>query len=200
VGRQTRVTLHQLFPTAADRDRIIKTYGAIEGGKQTLARLADYLPSMAAKKADLVITRMFDAPRALVWKAWTDPKQVAQWWGPRGFTNPLYEWDARPGGAILVHMRGPAGSAFDMVLPMKGVFHEVTVPERLVFTSTALEDAAGNPQLEMLNTITFEEYNGKTKLTLHAKVVKAAPAVAGAIAGMEQGWTQSLERLDALLR
>ena len=75
---------------------------------------------------------------------------------------------------------------------MKGMFHEVTAPERLVFTSSSLEDAAGNPQLETLNTITFDEYNGKTRLTLHAKVVKAAPAAAGAIAGMEQGWTQSL--------
>jgi uncharacterized protein YndB with AHSA1/START domain len=151
-------------------------------------------------KHDLVITRIFDVPRALVWKAWTDPKLIAQWWGPHGFTNPLCEWDARPGGAILVHMRGPAGSAFDMVLPMKGMFHEVTAPERLVFTSTALEDAAGNPQLETLNTITFEEYNGKTRLTLHAKVVKAMPAAAGAIAGMEQGWSQSLEKLTAFLQ
>jgi uncharacterized protein YndB with AHSA1/START domain len=149
---------------------------------------------------DLVITHIFDAPRALVWKAWTDPKQVAQWWGPHGFTNPLCEWDARPGGAILVHMRGPKGSAFDMVLPMKGMFHEVSTPERLVFTSSALEDAAGNPQLETLNTITFEEYNGKTKLTLQAVVVKSTPAAAGALAGMEQGWTQSLERLAAVLQ
>lgn len=200
VGKQTRVTLHQLFPTAADRDMIVKTYGAIEGGKQTLSRLAGYLPNMEAKKADLVITRILAAPRDLVWKAWTDPKQVAQWWGPHGFTNPLYEWDARPGGAILVHMRGPAGSPFDMVLPMKGTFHGVAAPGRLVFTSTALEDAEGQPQLETHNTITFEEYNGKTRLTLHAKVVKAAPAAAGAIAGMEQGWSQSLGRLDALLR
>ncbi|MGA7750014.1 MAG: SRPBCC domain-containing protein [Gallionella sp.] len=200
LGKQTKVTIHMLFPTAADRDTVVKTYGAIEGGKQTLARLADFLPKMAFIKADLVITRIFDAPRALMWKAWTDPKQVAQWWGPHGFTNPLCEWDARPGGAILVHMRGPAGSAFDMVMPMKGMFHEVTAPKRLVFTSTALEDAAGNPQLETLNTITFEEYNGKTRLTLNAKVVKAMPAAAGAISGMEQGWSQSLERLDALLQ
>jgi uncharacterized protein YndB with AHSA1/START domain len=199
LGEQTRLTIRGVFDSPADRDFVVKEYGAIEGGKQTLQRLADYLPKMSASKADLVITRIFDAPRALVWKAWTDPKQVAQWWGPHGFTNPLCEWDARPGGAILVHMRGPTGSIFDMVMPMKGMFHEVAVPGRLVFTSTALEDAAGKPQLETLNTITFEEYNGKTRLTLHAKVVKAAPAAAGAIAGMEQGWSQSLEKLTAFL-
>ena len=97
-------------------------------------------------------------------------------------------------------MHGPAGSPFDMVLPMKGMFHEVTAPGRMVFTSTAMEDAAGQAQLETLNTITFEDYNGKTKLTLHAKIVKATPGAANAIAGMEQGCSESLERLAALLR
>jgi uncharacterized protein YndB with AHSA1/START domain len=150
-------------------------------------------------KHDLVITRIFDAPRELVFKAWTDAKQVALWWGPHGFTNPLCEWNVRPGGAILVHMRGPKGSVFDMVMPMRGRFHEVTAPERLVFISTAMEDGEGDPQLETLNTITFEEHNGKTKFTLRVNVIKVTPAAAGARAGMEQGWTQSLERLAALL-
>lgn len=156
---------------------------------------------MATNKTqpDLIITRIFDAPRTLVWKTWTDPKHIAQWWGPHGFTNPLCEWDARTGGAILVHMRGPAGSAFDMIMPMKGVFREVTAPGRLVFTATALEDEAGEHQLETLNTITLEEYNGKTRFTLQVNVIKVTPAAAGARAGMEQGWTQSLEKLGALI-
>jgi uncharacterized protein YndB with AHSA1/START domain len=200
VGKQTKVTLHQLFPTAADRDMVVKTYGAIEGGKQTLARLADYLPNMASPKADLVLTRILAAPRAVVWKAWTDPKQIAQCWGPHGFTNPLCVWDARPDGKILVHMRGPKGSPFDFDMPMKGRFHEVSAPELLVFTSSALEDEAGNAQLEVRNTVTFAEHNDQTTLTLHAKVVKAMPAAAGAIGGMEQGWSESLERLAAMLR
>jgi len=79
LGEQTRLTIRGVFDSPADRDFVVKEYGAIEGGKQTLQRLADYLPKMSASKADLVITRIFDAPRALVWKAWTDPKQVAQW-------------------------------------------------------------------------------------------------------------------------
>lgn len=200
LGDQTKVTMHALFASAADRGRVVKEYGAIEGGQQTLQRLAGYLPNMKAGKADLVLTRIFDAPRELVWKAWTDARQVELWWGPHDFTNPLCEWDARPGGSILVRMRGPEGSQFDFVMPMKGKFHEVVAPERLVFTSSALEDAAGNPQLETLNTVTFTEYDGKTTLTLHAKVVKAAPAAAAAIAGMEQGWSQSLEKLTAYLQ
>ncbi len=148
-------------------------------------------PAQKAAMPVLVITRVFDAPRELVFKAWTDPKHMAQWWGPKGFTNPVCELDARPGGAIRIDMRGPDG----VVYPMKGVFHEIVEPERLVFTSTAFEDEEGNPKLQVLNTITFAEQGGKTKLTLQAVVVRSAPEVAAALAGMEEGWKQSLDKL-----
>jgi PhnB protein len=139
----------------------------------------------------LVLTRVFDAPRELVFKAWIDPKHVAQWWGPHGFTNPVCELDARPGGAIRIHMRGPDGTIY----PMTGVFHEIVEPERIVFTTRALEDADGNPGLEVHETVTFTEEDCKTTITLRAVVVRATPAAAGALAGMEAGWSQSLERL-----
>jgi uncharacterized protein YndB with AHSA1/START domain len=99
--------------------------------------------------------------------------------------------DVRPGGALLIHMRGPDG----VVYPTKGVFHEIALPERLVFTTSAFEDDQGNPRLEVLNTVTFAELGGKTKLRLHAVVVKSAPAVEAALAGMEEGWSQSLDKL-----
>ncbi len=139
----------------------------------------------------LVLSRVFDAPRDLVFKAWTDPRHVAQWWGPNGFTNPVCELDVRPGGAIRIDMRGPDG----IVYPMKGVFHEIVEPERLVFTSSAVEDEKGHPQLVVRFTVTFDEHNGKTKLTVRAVVVTSGPAAAGALAGMEQGWTEMLDRL-----
>jgi uncharacterized protein YndB with AHSA1/START domain len=139
----------------------------------------------------LVMERVFDAPRELVFKAWTDPKHVAQWWGPKGFTNPVCELDVRPGGAILIHMRGPDG----VVYPTKGVYREIAPPERLVFTNNAFEDEEGNSQLEVLTTVTFAEHNGKTKITLRAVVAKSTPEVAAALAGMEEGWNQSLDRL-----
>jgi len=143
---------------------------------------------------ELVLTRTFDAPRSLVFKAWIDPKHLARWWGPSGFTNPVCEVDARPGGGIRIDMTGPDG----VVYPMKGVFHEIVEPERLVFACSAHDDGAGNPGLEVINTVTFAEQDGKTTLTLHAVVVKATfPAAATALAGMEVGWTQSLERLKA---
>jgi uncharacterized protein YndB with AHSA1/START domain len=146
-------------------------------------------------KQELVLTRILGAPRGLVFKVWTDAKQVARWWGPRGFSNPVCEWEPRPGGLIRIDMRGPNGNIY----PMKGVFHEIVEPERLVFTSTAMEDEHGKPLLEILNAITFEDFNGLTKLTLHAVLVtkdfKITPQVAAALAGMEQGWSESLYRL-----
>jgi uncharacterized protein YndB with AHSA1/START domain len=148
-----------------------------------------------AGKREAVITRIFDAPRDLVFKAWTDPKHVAQWWGPKCFTNPVCELDARPGGAIRIDMRGPDG----VVYPMKGVFREIVPPERLVFTSSTFENEEGNPQLEAIHTVTFEDQDGKTKLTLHAVVTKAGPGTEMALSGMEQGWSQSFDKLAELL-
>lgn len=140
---------------------------------------------------ELVITRVFDAPRELVFRAWIEPKHLSQWWGPKDFTVPVCEVDVRPGGAILIHMCGPDG----VVIPSKGVFHEVAPPERLVMTTTAFEDEDGNPQLEIHNTVTFAEHKGKTKLTLRAVVVKSNSAMSASLAGMEEGWNQSLDRL-----
>jgi uncharacterized protein YndB with AHSA1/START domain len=149
---------------------------------------------MAPPVRELVLTRTFDAPSSLVFKAWIDPKHLARWWGPSGFTNPVCEVDARPGGAIRIDMTGPDG----VVYPMKGVFHQIVEPERLVFACSAHDDEAGNPGLEVINTVTFAEQDGKTTLTLHAVVLKAAfPTAAAALAGMEVGWTQSLERFEA---
>ena len=107
----------------------------------------------------LVLTRVFDAPRALVFKAWTDPRHVARWWGPKGFTNPVCELDARPGGAIKILMRGPDGSEY----PMTGQFRDVVPPERLVFVSQAIEDETGIPRLQVETTVTFAERGGKTR-------------------------------------
>lgn len=153
--------------------------------------------STKSTEQELVITRIFDAPRELVFRAWTDPQHVARWWGPGGFTMPVCELDARPGGVMRFHMRAPDG----VIYPTTGTFHEVAAPERIVFTSYAYPDEAGNPRLEVLHTVTFAEHErGKTKLTLCAVVIKAAAEVTGALAGMEQGWNEGLDRLDAELR
>ncbi len=150
--------------------------------------------SVAARQT-IVLERILDAPRELVFKAWTDPELVAQWWRPKYFTNPVCELDVRPGGAILIHMRGPDGAVF----PMKGEFLEIVPPQHLVMTNRAFEGEDGNFLLEQITTVTFAEYEGKTKLTVHAAITKAAPEAAGALAGMEEGWNQSLDNLSDLL-
>lgn len=139
---------------------------------------------------DLVLTRIFDAPRELVFKAWTEPERVKRWWGPDRFTNPVCEVDPRSGGKMRIHMQGPDGTVY----PMTGTFNEVSPPERLVFTTTPL-DTQGNALFEILTTVLFEAQGAKTKLTLRAKVVKKTPQAAPYLAGMEIGWSQTLDRL-----
>jgi uncharacterized protein YndB with AHSA1/START domain/DNA-binding transcriptional ArsR family regulator len=144
---------------------------------------------------EVTITRIFDASRELVFKAWTDPRLLAQWFGPHMFSIPVCELDARPGGAMRIVMHGPD----DVDYPMRGVFHEIVPPERIVFTAVGLEDTEGNPLLETLNTVTLTDLGDKTQLTLHVEVVKATPEAEGPLSGMEIGWSQSLEKLAEAL-
>jgi uncharacterized protein YndB with AHSA1/START domain len=143
------------------------------------------------KGREFVIKREYDAPRELVFKAWTDPKHLVEWWGPKGFTNPVVQWDAKPGKRIYVVMRAPNGAEF----PMGGEFREVASPERLVFTSGAL-DEKGNLMFEFLHTVTLVERNGRTALTIKSIVTMTTPDAGKYIGGFEAGMTQSLERLD----
>ncbi len=148
--------------------------------------------TVKSRERELVITRVFDAPRERVFDAWIDPEQLAQWWGPNGFTNPVCEIDVRPGGALRIDMRAPDGTVY----PMTGAFREIARPKRLIFTSAAL-DRAGKPLFEVLNTVTFAERGGKTTLTVRARVSKATAEAAPYLEGMDEGWSQSLDRLGA---
>src|SRR5438128_491207 len=103
---------------------------------------------MASGDRELVITRVFDAPRAVVWKAWTDLDRARQWWGPKGFTLDALEVDPRPGGAWRAVMRSPDGKRFRQ----HGIFKEIVASERIAFTH--IWDDEG-PQSEMLVTVTF---------------------------------------------
>lgn len=139
----------------------------------------------------LVITRIFDAPRRLVFKAWTEPGHLVHWWGPRGFTSTIIVNDVRPGGTYRVHMRGPEGDDHWS----QGAYREVVEPERLVMAG-AWTDADGKPTSpETLLTVTFEEHQGKTKLTLHQAVFESVTARDDHCGG----WTSSLDRLAEYL-
>ncbi len=189
-GGKTELVVRMLFPSAAARDHVVTKYKAAEGAHQTLDRLRAQLVRMTPAKIDLEITRIFDAPREAVFQAWMDPERLKRWWGPKNFTNPVCELDARPGGAIRIHMRAPDGTIY----PMTGVVREIVEPERLVFVSAAL-DEQGNPLFEVLNTIEFAEHGDKTKLTLRAIVLNQTAQAPRYLAGMEAGWSQSLDRL-----
>jgi uncharacterized protein YndB with AHSA1/START domain len=142
----------------------------------------------------VVITRVFDASRELVWRAWTEPQHMAKWFGPEDFTIPTCELDVRIGGVLRLTMRAPDGQDY----PMKGVFREVVKPERLVFTNIAI-DKDGNHLLEGVTTVTFEDIGGKTKMTLDAHAVGLVPQAPSMLAGMEAGWTGSFDKLAAAL-
>jgi uncharacterized protein YndB with AHSA1/START domain len=141
---------------------------------------------------ELVITRLFDAPRQLVFKVWTDPSHLVRWWGPQGFTSTIIgAIDIRPGGAYRIHMRGPEGDDHWS----QGVYREVVEPERLVMAG-AWTDAQGKPTSpETLLTVTFEEHQGKTKLTLHQALFESVTARDA----HQGGWSSSLDRLAEYL-
>jgi uncharacterized protein YndB with AHSA1/START domain len=139
----------------------------------------------APAERELVVERVFDAPRRLVFRLWTQPEHAARWWAPQGFTTLLCQMDVRPGGTWRRRMRSPEGT----VHVKRGVYREVVEPELLVFTY-ADEDADGRPGHETLVTVSFAEAGGKTTLTLH----QAAFDTAAARDAHRGGWTSCLER------
>lgn len=145
-------------------------------------------------RPQVVITRIFDAPRSLVFSMWTNPKYLARWWGPKDFTNPVCEMDVQKGGSIKIVMQAPDGSK----IPVTGIFNEILEPERIVFTTMKV-DANGNTELEVVNTIILTEEHDKTKLVMTAVVIKSIPEANASIRGMEVGWNQSLDRLSETL-
>lgn len=194
-GGKTELTMRSVFPTAAARDEVVRRYGAVVGGKQTLARLAEMIerpgPSAPTDQRSFRFSRSFAAPRELVFRAWTEPQHLARWWGPHGFSNPRCDFAAHPGGAIRIDMRGPDG----VIYPMTGTVEDITPPQRLVFSSAAL-DEAGKPAMRVRNTVTFSEADGITTVTIDAHASDVTPLGAMYLSGMTEGWGQSLQRLD----
>ena len=156
------------------------------------AKTAEKAPP--AEAGEIVITRVFDAPRTIVFKTWTDPKHLAAWWGPRGFTNPRCEVDVRAGGIIRIDMRAPNGTVY----PMAGIFLEIKEPEQIVFTSGALDDQ-GVQLFEFLHTVMFADRDGLTELTIRSRMVKTTAGAEKYTSGFKAGMTQSLEKLDGHL-
>jgi uncharacterized protein YndB with AHSA1/START domain len=140
---------------------------------------------------EIVISRVFDAPRRLVWEAVTDPEHVPHWYGPRGWTLPVCEMDFRPGGAWRHICRGPDG----MQMGMRGVYQEIVPPERFVSTES-FDDFPG----ESLNTLTLTEEDGKTTITVTVLYPSKEVRDAVLASGMQEGASQTYDRLAGHLR
>lgn len=151
----------------------------------------------------IIITRVFNAPRKLVWKAWSEPEHFMRWWGPKGFTCPVCKMDFRVGGTYLWCMRSPEGQDFWTT----GVYREIIPIERIVYTDSFADEKGnavppshygmtGDWGDELVVTVTFEDHEGKTIMTLHHTGLPA-----GEMSEMaEAGWKESFDKLAESLR
>lgn len=205
-GGKTEVTMRAIFPTVAERDRVIKEYGALEGGKQTLERLEEHLATMAVER-EFVVERVIKAPRELVWKVWTNPEHMMQWWGPKGFICVSGKMDLRPAGMFHYCLRSPDGHD----IWGKFVYREIFAPERLIFVDSFSDEKEGTTRhpmapgwpLEILNTLTLTENYGKTTLVLRGAPISATDeerkAFDAGFASLNQGFKGTLDQLDEYL-
>lgn len=158
--------------------------------------------SSASPESGVVISRIIDAPRDRVFKAWTEPERLMRWWAPKGFITPYCKVDLRPGGIFHFCMRSPESRDIWGV----GVYRKIVEPERIDYIDS-FADADGNPvppahygmsptyPAEALVTVTFDEYEGKTRLTLQ----HAVPESVMEREAIRQGWIEMLDRLEAHL-
>ena len=174
-GGKTLLTMRAVFATKAIRDWGEETYHAVEGAKQTLGRLDEFLAGGVFE-----YSRMFDAPRDLVFKVWSEADHLAKWWGPKGMEFVVGKLEFRPGGMFLYCMKYPGGAG----MWGKFVYREISPPERMVFVNS-FSDASGNTTrapfapdfpMEVLTVVTFGEKDGKTLVTLRGAAINATPA------------------------
>jgi uncharacterized protein YndB with AHSA1/START domain len=164
--------------------------------------------STGSQSADFVTSRLFDAPRELVWKCFTEPERMREWFGPKGSTVIASNMDLRVGGTYHGAMRDAAGR----VMWAKFVYREITPPQRLVWEHSFSDEAGGLTRhplsptwpLKLLTTVTFKvQPGGKTKLTLRWAPLDTTPeeqkTFDAAHDGVTQGWDGTFERLSAFL-
>jgi uncharacterized protein YndB with AHSA1/START domain len=202
IGGKTRLTMRGVFRSKKDRDRVAKTYGAVEGAKQTLDRLDKFLTANM-----FTISRGFDAPRDLVWKVFSQAQHLAKWWGPQGMEWVRGSLDFRPGGLFHYCMRAQNGGE----MWGKFVYREIVPQERIAFVNS-FSDAAGNTTrapfaadwpLEVLNLLNFSEADGKTTLILRGGPINAAAAERDKFKtfhdSMQQGFGGTFDQLTEYL-
>ena len=207
-GSKTKLTMRSVFPSKEARDLVVEKYGAIEGGNQTLDRLGEHLAPIVGP--ELVIERLLNAPRALVWKAWIEQERLAQWWGPKGFALGVSKLEMKSGGIFLYNMRSPQGQE----MWGRFVYRDVIPPKRLVFINS-FSDPQGNITrapfggdfthwpLEILNQINFTEEGGKTKLLMRGTPINATDEERATFTAVknnvQQGFNTTFDQLEEYL-
>ncbi len=203
----TRLTLSSDFGSEAFRDQLIKNYGATQGGKETLARLANHTEGqgMAAPQAALghrlTFTRELPVPRALVWRCWTEPELIKQWFCPKPWQVTEVDNDLRAGGRANNVMEGPGPDGKHMRNVNTGCYLEVVPGEKLVFTDLLLEDWTPNDQkfLGFTATLIFEDAGeGRCRYTAICKHQDPASQEQHARMGFHDGWGVATDQLVAL--
>lgn len=148
-----------------------------------------------ASDRELVLTRLIDAPREKLFRAWTEPELMKQWFTPRPWTTPVIEVDLRPGGSNLIVMRGPDGTEF----PNRGVYLEIVKNERLVFTDAYTKAWEPSEKPFFTGIITFEDEGGKTRYTARAVHWTVADREAHEKMGFHEGWGLCADQLAELV-
>jgi uncharacterized protein YndB with AHSA1/START domain len=148
---------------------------------------------MPDNQETVALTRIFDAPRARVFEAWTRAEHLSRWFAPRGFSVTDCESEPRAGGIFKLCMRSPRGDAFWV----RGQYREVVAPERLVITCT-MDDPQGVPRLDELIEVQFEQSGSRTRLKLHSTARGVGAVAAAMLAGLQKGWAQTVDRLSDL--
>ncbi|HUC65640.1 MAG TPA: SRPBCC family protein [Stellaceae bacterium] len=154
-------------------------------------------PTDATSSSDreLVLTRLIDAPRATLFRAWTEPALLKQWFAPLPYTTPVAELDVRPGGVSLVVMRDPRGND----IPCRGVYLEIVENERIVFTDAYTSAWEPAPKPFMTVILTFAEEDGKTRYMARVRHWTVADRETHEKMGFHQGWGQCADQLAALV-
>lgn len=206
-GDKTMVSIRSVFESAEQLKKVIELFKADVGLKQNVDKLETYLSNMPGEK-ELVIMRQFNAPRELVFKAWTEPERLAQWWGaPKGSAIHVSKLELKPGGMFLYNIKSPNGQD----IWGKFIYREITAPEKLVFVNS-FSDKDGNTTanpwmpvwpLEIMNTVTLIEHEGKTTLTIKGKPINATTEEIKSFEtfrdSMEGGFGGVFEQLDEYL-
>ena len=146
----------------------------------------------------ITLTRHFKAPRALVWSAWTEAKHIKEWFGPESFTNPVVHGEVKVGGIMHITMHGPAGTDFDKDFPCTLLYREIVPGKKLVFENDSVAPD-GSMIIEGRTTVTFSDEDGGTRMVMETTGKAMVEFAINYLAGMEQGWSGSFEKMKRLL-